>query len=358
MRRAHQDYGWIEDNGHFAGLSLGYDHCYEHEHGIEQLTRAFDLLETPTPQGIEERTARRVPQHVCFVEYEATPRDKRRKRYPAAVLAVFTDRWDAERFTGQPVEQFVKGELAFYGDPGERAQPEPRDDIACAWDSAEFAVHVRGEENLKRLRALHEAIQARDIALATPWARAFFRGGLSLALASAIPQTARAAVLAQDQAHKALVDAAAATGVHETLKAAGCGWYALSPDWLDPQDPSQGLKFFLNPQDQKRCNHGWFTTEELLQWARGEGVVLKDARLEAFAKANPDFGYNLVVGMKAQGLFLRAHEVLTWVDAERTTVGARLLVARDSQARLPSGVYPVETLMRRFPVPAPESSAG
>lgn len=101
------------------------------------------------------------------------------------------------------------------------------------------------------------------------------RRGLSFVIYSRIAQSVLDATLERDCNHKALLDAAKATGVEEVLKAARRGWYALAPAWADPAKTS--VKFFLNPREQHRFNHGWFTVAELEAWAAGHGPVMKDA---------------------------------------------------------------------------------
>lgn len=34
--------------------------------------------------------------------------------------------------------------------------------------------------------------------------------------------------------------------------------------------------FWLNPMNQKKYNHGWFTIEELQQWAKDNGPIVKN----------------------------------------------------------------------------------
>jgi hypothetical protein len=349
MRRAHFDWGFMtQTDGTLVGACLGYDRCAEHEDGVKGLYHAFGIPEKETPLGVADRQATQVPTGLVFAAYSAKPRDKRRRAYPAAYLAV-ADSFIRRELVANPREALARVDAGFIGEMTDKDH-KPHYDLACSWDRCGFVLHVRGEENVVRLRELHEAILRKDVAMGLPWARAFVRGGPALVIVSQVTPEEHEKILARDTASKKLIDAANATGIHDELKAAGRRWYALSPDWLDPEAQDE-VMFYLNPWEQSQYNSGWFTVDELRAWCRNEGVVVKDPALVAFKAANRDFGYNLVGGMKAQDLYLRVHEVFTWADEAKTVVGARLLMAKKSQAKMPSGVYPAEELMRQFPPP-------
>jgi hypothetical protein len=62
------------------------------------------------------------------------------------------------------------------------------------------------------------------------------------------------------------------------------GYFALSPRWAfdnEKDKTKHPVMFWLNPQNQKDNNFGWYTVEELDQWINGEGPVPKEARVEA-----------------------------------------------------------------------------
>jgi hypothetical protein len=58
-----------------------------------------------------------------------------------------------------------------------------------------------------------------------------------------------------------------------------CGYYACKPSWIHEEskyDTKYDVIYFLNPQEQHRCNFGWFTVEQLDQWLAGTGPVIKE----------------------------------------------------------------------------------
>ena len=52
------------------------------------------------------------------------------------------------------------------------------------------------------------------------------------------------------------------------MRDAGKEWFAIIPSMNGNQ-----LKVWLNPRHQNEDNNGWFTIDELKQWAQGKGPV-------------------------------------------------------------------------------------
>lgn len=351
MDRAYFDVGWIKaDDGSLVGISLGYDRTSHHEWGIAQMMAVLGVKLPKYPMGVTDRQVNLAPGSLHFHEFSVKPRDKRRKAYPAAMLCLFEDGLFEPMTPGAAQSAF---NLQFHGEQGDRFY-KPEHDLAVSWDRESFGIAVRGEENIQRLRQLHEAFQKNDIGLGLPWARAFFRGGVSFVILSQMPEQAKADVLAQDIAHKELHDAAAATGIEELLKAAGKECYAFSPAWFD--DRKDEVIFCINPKKQDKYNGGWFTVAELKDWIEEKGPVIADKRLDAFLKLpeNYDWSCRLLQGMQAKGVQPRHHEKVIWFDEAKTIPGLRHRANRATESVLPSGNYAFQDLMDRFAVPLKE----
>jgi len=54
MRRAYSNFKFIEDESIFIGVSLGYNHCAEHEWGIKGMYRVFGI--DTNKMGVDGRT--------------------------------------------------------------------------------------------------------------------------------------------------------------------------------------------------------------------------------------------------------------------------------------------------------------
>lgn len=83
--------------------------------------------------------------------------------------------------------------------------------------------------------------------------------------------------------------------VKQTLREQGKEWRSLERwQWMDGE-----LRFWLNPVDQGSYQMGWFSIDELIQWAHDIGPILLAEELEteeAFALAsswNEGLAYDL-----------------------------------------------------------------
>lgn len=350
MRQSHQDKQWLlAKDGTLQGLCLGYDGCAEHEGGIQLLE---SRLGVPRPEFRIGPADRRIhhPEKLKLYEYMRKPHDKRRKPYPALLLLCGeASTWGAPL----PAQDLAaQCDVPLYGDPVEK-QHQPSSDLSTAWDERSFAVHVRGDENIARLRAIFEAAQRGDLALTSSGSGWLDRHGIFLVILSGMTSEQVREVTERDEAYRELILAARATGIEDQLRAAGKKWFALSPAWRDPR--KEQVDFFLNPQGQDRYNFGWFTVEELRQWARDEGPVMLDKTLRALERsdAGGEIRSRVTTRLERHGLRFRHQLRLVWVDADKKAPGVLLHMHPQSESRLPSGAYAVEDLMARFPeVPA------
>jgi hypothetical protein len=354
MRVAYTAKDWLlSSDGALQGLNLGFDHCGEHGWGVKPLMQSLGIDLPEFPVGVDDHRIREVPKMLTFLEYEARSKDKRFKPYPAALLTFSTDclSLPAGRTRTQAVALVSETHTEFWPDHPQKRSASTRDDLMTSWDRNGFAIHVRGEENIERLRELHAAFQRRDIALAMPWAHAFLRGGLSFAILSALSDEDKAAVSSKFADAKALALAARATGIEARLTAAGMRVDSIRPDWADER--KQGVVFFVSPHYSQRARFGWYTVEDLDAWIAGAGPVRAHPDLTTF-EAQPalrDWAIRLLRGLNDKGIQQRFHSQLVWKDEAARVPGVNLRVHYHSEHLLPSGVYDFEELMGRYAAP-------
>lgn len=266
MRRSNLETGWYldEEDRSLLGFTLGFDFCAEHEHEVPRLRRKFGIPDG-LPEGLKDRKIRQVPDELTFVEFTLKPKDKRRRSFECALLTTVPS----------IVSEVRRGcYLMFWSDPHEKWH-RPEHDIACAWSDSDFAILVRGEENLQHLRELNDAFRRLDILFGAVVANWVQRRGLTFMLDSRVTDDVRENVLLADLKHKRLIELVKTSGIEERLRAAGKHWFALVPSWADEAETS--IRFWLNPVDQRRYRAGWFTPEDLEDWVHDRGRVLKAA---------------------------------------------------------------------------------
>lgn len=351
MRQAYFDISWLEGKeGRSAGLALGYDRCGEHEFGIKELLNKFGISLPDLPTTMDDYQITRVPSDLHFFNYTARSKDKRRKAgYPAALLLI--GRLPYGTSADKPAEVAAKVGLGFWPDHPADKGNRPQYDLLTAWGSSELAVHARGEQNIANLQKLHDALLRLDVCFATPWQNSFFRGGISLVIASEVPDEEKEAVAKRFADNNELTLAARATGIYETLLTADKQWYALSPGWTDAGKTQ--VEFFLNPRDQQKYSHGWFSVEELQQWTHDEGPAIGGRDLDKLLASLPQM-YNWSIrlgdGLQDSGIKLRLNPHLCWFDKAARVLGVRLRV---HSGDMNDGIYPLDQFMAEYARPLP-----
>lgn len=351
MRRANQELGWLENEGNegIFGIALGFDFCAEHECSARYIKEQLGIPEKDIPIGVEDRTMTRVPEELYFAKYTHRSTDKRIKKTMPGALLCLTHDYHGVRKGMTPAEEGVQQlGLGFYNDfaskkdvrwykPGE-------DDMVVHWSGHDgFAIHVRGEQNVARLEALHNAFLAGQVSVADASICGFIRKSLCLVMNAQLPEHIFKEVREKDEAFQRLHDAFKASGIEQKLSEKKLYWYALSPAW--EYEEGSALLCFLNPREQSKYEGGWYSLDELVEWTEGKGPIVDGREITKQLKAiDVDFGYHLHLGLEAAGVRLRNHEKYVWLNPEKTQIGVRIRVHRDYAQGMSSGIYPLEVL--------------
>lgn len=265
MRQGNGNDGIVmNDVDECAGIHLRADYCAEHEFGIKGLRISFGIDNTKI--GIEKR---RISNSggVYLVEFT-------KKNEKCAFITNYRIYKNLSKcqMEGADVKEYVRDYRWF--DLKDNPQSEG---VAGAWDENNFICVVKGQENIDMLKELYNAFQKNDVAifLGGGGNGPFQNYGLSIAIISQLPNEIIQDMKNVDMHKINLEKAADKTGIAKKLKKAGLGYYALSPEWNDPDNPSEGVKFWLNPTEQHKYNHGWYTVDELKEWIKGKGPILK-----------------------------------------------------------------------------------
>jgi len=247
MRKAYNGMDFLrDDKENIMGINLGYDYCAEHEWGIKRLQEDFGL-KFEEELGFEARRNTK------------TPKMRYIKKESSVALIYAPDYYEAS------LENLLKGELAL---EGER-------ELATAWDESSFGVNVISKHG-EILRTLRDAFQNKNgIIMLSGNTNPFSNSGLLLVDYSKIPEETKNDFRKEDKEYR---DKQAMfrkmeqeSGVYDLLKESGKDFFALHITKLGVNGQPVWL---LNPCDQRSCKWGFYTTEQLRQWARNEGPVL------------------------------------------------------------------------------------
>ena len=254
MRASYDGCIFKTDDGVPFAINLGADFCAEHEWGIENLRR---ILVCPNDvDGIKRYSS------TCTVD-ELTP-----YLGAATVKGIFHLQFgDHVKWAIQRDGKFIphSRELSIYGDKK----------WAAAWDDGSFGLAVDKKadpETFAFVKELQKAIERGDIALWFGGSEArnpFDRAGLVVGIPSKTPKEIDTAMVKAHVDARALKAADEATGIKTLLKEKGMSFYACSPRWVENDSDKSRTKYSVIYWLNSGGPYGWYTVEELTDWANG-----------------------------------------------------------------------------------------
>ena len=285
MRRGREGSIWRDETtGKVIALNLGADYCAEHEWGIKGINRMLGItkpeeidlqnstfdkileflkLKSPAKIGIDARTMTSSYEPIHNLESQGikltSGYGKDKKTHTMWAFALI-EGWRKEHFDFSNIRE------NYYS-------PE-REEFIGHWAEGDACVFV---EDKSIIDDFIEAFKQKDITIWLGGGGAFKNAGLVIAIASRLPEDFRTQSSNSDLDHFELTKAAASTGIHVILKKADCDYYALSPRWKD--DSKKEIRFWLNPMEQNIYDAGWYGVDDLKLWAKGEGPIIKKAKV-------------------------------------------------------------------------------
>ena len=239
------------------GVNLGADYCAEHEWGIKRLYEAFGVKFKDGTYGLKKRKITRVPKSLVWV-----------KLIDGRQGFAYRSFW----FRSAEVSLIDDSDLKsyeVYDRENRKMKPNPVQ-LCCAWSEEDFACVSSDPTDIKYLREIFEQFKKKNIIFTFSNALpAFENPGLIIAIADRMPkETVDMLTKADKEAHE-IEKFVVKSRIRELLKEKGKGYFALSPKrWEDGS-----IKFWLNPYDQHKVNYGYFTLEEVRQWADDKGPI-------------------------------------------------------------------------------------
>ncbi len=264
MRKCIRETDFLHDSKEgIIGVNLGWDFVAEHENGIDGIKRDFGLgLEKSL--GFEKRRNTQVPGNLTFI-----------------------DEGSAALFSGgyldyDSIRSLLKNDLKLTTrvmtriNPARLTSVDKKLDITAAWDWDSFGVAV-SQEHHGVLKNIYDAILNKNaIIMLGGSSGPFSNHGLLLIDYAKINQEERDSFAEKERAYieeqNKFREMEKQSRVFDLLKDKQKGFYYLQIDRLD----DKGIPmWWLNPREQLRYNAGWYTTEQLKQWAEDKGPVIK-----------------------------------------------------------------------------------
>jgi hypothetical protein len=253
MRRSNDSHFWIE-NGVLIGLNLGADFTAEHEWGIKEIKQLFGIAPKDTDFGLSRRKITKVPASPIFGWTKG--------KMPGSLGFYLWNTWN-----GKTPDFSNENELYVSSFRGNAHT------LACAWDEGSFGVFSTDPAEQAQLHTIFDAFQSGDGAIFLGGGGVFQNAGLVLCIASKLPAKVTDAWAEADRENYEMEQEVVKTGIRELLKKAGKGYFALSRPHHRKEDGK--LTFWLNPTEQVRNNCGYFTIDDLKEWAEGKGKIPK-----------------------------------------------------------------------------------
>ena len=260
MRRTYNSQFIFNEDGTFVGLNLGADYCAEHEWGIRDLEDTFGINRNLV--GIKSRTIQKLPDSMRTLEFQY-----RGIKYIGLLCHSYSyyNNLDKKR-----LKEYLPTPFEHTKDC----------DFDAVWDEQGFAVVLPISER-EKFNDIMKAIENKNLAIFVQGSKnPFGRGGLVLLIVDRLPKKYTDDMENADKDYIALLKAVKDTRIEEKLKKANLKYFALSPRWvkdmkMDGIQTKYKVIFFLNPREQSKYNAGWVTVEDLLDWIKGKGRIIR-----------------------------------------------------------------------------------
>jgi len=268
----------VEHNSKVVGINLGADACTEHECGIGDLRKKFEM--DANALGIEKRRVRTVPtDDILYID------DK-----DGTVLIVISSYTIESMLEDVVRKDFTFKRMAKTLGHYFHLSCEG-ENLVSAWDEYSFGVACSSKNPAYQqvIREVYAALQKKDLAIMQGSGNCFIAGGLNLLIISRLPETFTKELHDKDMDCQNLLEAAKKTGIEERLRKADKHWFSLSPRWAKDFKFGVGgnrpatkyaVVFWLNPMEQDKYNANWMRVEDLEDWLENKGAVIRGAQNE------------------------------------------------------------------------------
>ena len=259
MKKAYHYTSWrLTEEGKLCGANFGYDFCAEHEAGIQGIRESFGI-KTYTGNGAINSIKKFLGALKPILGLEARKITKSPPElqffYKGDFCCVY---YSTAKMSTTVFEDGIKS-LAW-----EMAKPGGRD-LVGYWGDNSFMLVTTNHAFLQELK---KAFVDLNIAIFTAG-----KFGLVICIPDRVDIRTKTDMYASDFNMLELRNKTDEIGIEKELRNAKKEFTALKPAWKDPA--TKQIHFWLNPYDQQKYNYGWYTVEELREWIKDTGPIVK-----------------------------------------------------------------------------------
>lgn len=253
MRKATNKGNWIIENGVFIGVSTGFDFCTEHELGIKSLQSSAGIT------ALEDQ----ISSKRNWFNFR---KNKPKFGLERTTIVNLDNILQGIAETDKGVPYYIFGYNVFRS----AVPPSFTEPFESYWDDTSFLIASTDKD---KMMELVEAAYNKDLAFTTGGKVLQEHAGIRLVIKSKVPQSLYEQCEENDIEIFELKIENQKIDIQSKLKKAGCNFYACSPRWKDFEN--REIWWWLNPEDQRSFEAGYYTYDELIQWTKGKGPVIK-----------------------------------------------------------------------------------
>lgn len=270
----------VEENGEVIGFALEADFTSEHEWGVDQMKREFNIPTMKLKEHIEKKNSNifnrlfyKIPLNVEHSKNAENPHLYiiKNKEY---LFLTMSNNYNGTKRTPKDLSHYyyMRKDREFGG----------------AWDESEFMIVAKNtKENLALFKMILKAELENDLFIG--FYPDLFKKGLLILRYSAISVEDLLSYEESSKESAVLLQTVHDSKIEELIKDNGKGFFALKPMIVGEEGfktahnnyESGTLMFFLNPHEQRQYASGWYSLAEIKEWAeKNSGPVIDRKKKE------------------------------------------------------------------------------
>jgi hypothetical protein len=265
VKRAHHQTAWRSSStGDLVGIDFGYEFAAEHEIGISGIREAFGIKTFAGNQALNKIKRKIFGEIKPVLGIDARIIKTIPITLQHKIKGDFTGIYysSATSFSDSIFQDGIK-QLSW-----EMSKPNGKD-LVTFWGDNSFMIV---STNTAHMASLKKAFHELNIVIMTG------KAGLCFLLKDKIDDRLKTELYASDLNAWELRKKSDEIGIEKELISAKKEFYALRPNWKNIQ--TKEIHFWLNPVDQKSFEAGWYTADELREWIKGTGPVVKEITIK------------------------------------------------------------------------------